>query len=52
MDQHPEPTDQPTDAAEQALTHAHVIVPIVGAVLIFIMAFIAMLFGAPNGTWS
>lgn len=37
-----------TDTAEQAVTHAHVIVPILGGFMIFLMAFIAVLFGAPG----
>lgn len=45
-------TTEPVDLVEQTVAHAHVVIPIVGAVLIFLMAFIAILFGAPNGTWS
>lgn len=44
--------DQNPDLVEQTVEHAHVVIPLVGAVLIFLMAFVAILFGAPNGTWS
>lgn len=45
-------TAESVDMVEQTVKHAHVVIPVVGAVLIFVMAFIAILLGAPNGTWT
>lgn len=45
-------TTETVDPVEDVVKHVHVVMPILGALMIFVMAFIAILFGAPNGTWS
>jgi hypothetical protein len=38
----PEPSPEPVDAIEAAVPHIHIVLPLVAAVLIFMLAFIAI----------
>lgn len=44
--------EESEDVIEQTVKYIHIVIPVVGAVMILLMAFVAILLGAPNGAWS
>jgi hypothetical protein len=44
--------EESQDVMEQTVKYIHIVIPVVGAVMILLMAFIAILLGASNGAWS